>query len=130
MAYALLSGELQWQLERIAPSSDGVCEYRPCRVWLASGEARDFVYVVDAASYIRAWGIWPEDDDAKEAVPVEDVVAVEESPHRLPASLANGVATSDTLDVLREGREEFKDRGPRPDEGTAPFAWCLYRSLE
>lgn len=168
MEYASLSSELREQLERVKPSSDGVAAYRPCRVRLASGELRDFVYVGDADAYIRAWGVWPEDDDAKSAVALDNVVAVEESPHRLPVDLANklyewgesgmgytlftvvlrdgrrlprvtgnavdfpalpdGVTTHDIVDVLREGREVFRDRAPRPDEGTAPYAWCLYRS--
>jgi hypothetical protein len=136
-------------------------------VRLASGEVRDFVYMVDADAYIRAWGVWPEEDDAKRAVSVDDLVAVEESSHQLPVDLANklhewgesgmgytlftvvlrdgrrlprvtgnavdfhalpdGVTTGD-VDVLREGRDVFKDRAPRPEEGAAPYAWCLYRS--
>lgn len=168
MEYPSLSPELRQQLERVKPSSDGVAAYHPCRVRLASGELRDFVYVVDADVYIRAWGLWPEDDDAKTAVALADVVAVEESLHRLPVDLANklyewgesgmgytlftvvlrdgrrlprvtgnavdfpalpeGVTTHDIIDVLREGREVFTDRAPQPDEGTAPYAWCLYRS--
>lgn len=168
--YAIPGPRLREQLQRVEPSSDGVVAYRPCRVRLASGELRDFVYVVDADAYIRAWGIWPEDDDAKTAVALEDVVAVEESPHRLPVDLANklyewgesgmgytlftvvlrdgrrlprvtgnavdfpalpeGVTTHDIVDVLREGRDVFQHRGPGPDEGTAPYAWCLYRSTE
>lgn len=166
--HARLRSELREQLERIEPSSDGVCAYRPCRVQLVSGETRDFVYVVDADEYIRVWGVWPEDDTGKRALAVEDVVAVEESPYRLPAELANklyawgesgmgytlftvvlrdgrrlprvtggavdfpvlpdGLTTRDIVDVLREGREVFKDRAPRADEGTAEYAWSLYRS--
>jgi hypothetical protein len=164
--YAPISGELRAELERIAPSWDGMCEYRPCRVRLTSGEMRDFVYLIDADAYIRRWGPWP--PEAKNVVSVQDVVAVEESPHRLPAALANrlyergesgmgytiftvvlrdgrrlprvtgnavdfpalpdGVTTGDIVDVLHEGREAFTDRRPSADEGTASYAWCLYRS--
>jgi hypothetical protein len=166
--YAPLTDELRAQLERVTPSVDGGFEYRPCRVRLASGEVRDFVYVVEADSYIRAWGVWPGEDDAKDEVSMADVAAVEESPHRLPADLANklyewgesgmgytvftvvlrdgrrlprvtgnavdfpalpdGVTTSDIADVLREGRDAFRHRAPGADEGTAPYAWCLYRT--
>ncbi len=169
MEYPTIGAELWRQLERIPASSDGVCQYRPCRVQLASGEVRDFVYVVDAARYIRVWGVWPEDDTAKASVTVADVVEVEESPHRLPVELADklyeagesgmgytaftvvlrdgrrlpyvtgnavdfpwlpaGVTSEDIVDVLpHEGRDAFKDRPIRPEDGTAPYAWCLYRS--
>jgi hypothetical protein len=47
------------------------------------------VYLVDAERYIRAWGVWPEDDEAKQSVAMEEVIALEESRYRLPAELAN-----------------------------------------
>jgi hypothetical protein len=110
--YAPISEDLREELERVAPSSDVDCEYRPCRVRLLNGEVRDFVYVIDANAYIRAWGVWPKDDEAKDEVSIEDVVAIEESPHRLPASLANklyewgesGMGYTLFTVVLRDGR--------------------------
>jgi hypothetical protein len=87
--YSAISTELRQQLERVPASSDGACEYRPCRVRLASGEERDFVYVLDAESYIRTWGVWPEDDAGKDSVAIGDVVAIAESPYRLPVELAD-----------------------------------------
>lgn len=89
--YPPLSDEQRAQLERVPASFDGVCEYRPCRVTLTSGETRDYVYVVDAERYIRIWGVWPSDDDAKESVSMADVVGIEDSPRRLPAVLANKI---------------------------------------
>jgi hypothetical protein len=136
-------------------------------VQLRSGAWRDYVYVLDADAYHRVWGVWPREDRAKRSVAVEDVVAIEESPHRLPAALATaqyaggesgmgytiltvvlrdgrrlprvlggaidfpvlpvGITTDDVVDVVREGREVFRHRSPRPDEGPAPYAWCLHR---
>src|SRR5215218_6564247 len=78
----------------------------------STGAVRDFVYVVDAERYIPAWGIWPEDDPAKDSVPVSDVQGIEESPYRLPAELANklydagesGMGYAAFTLVLRDGR--------------------------
>jgi hypothetical protein len=162
-----LTPELRAQLERVAPSHDGDLAYRPCRVRLRSGTWRDHVYVLDADAYLRVWGVWPRDDPAKRAIAIEDVAAIEESPHRLPAELASaqytggesgmghtiltvvlrdgrrlprvmgnaidfptlpeGVTTADVALVVRGAGDEFRHRGPRPDEGAAPYAWCLYR---
>lgn len=167
MEFGPLPPELREQLERVAPSHDGALAYRPCRVRLRSGAWHDRVYVVEADAYRRVWGAWPEDDGARRAIAIEDVVEIEGSPHRLPAALATaqyaggesgmgyviltvvlrdgrrlprvlgnaldfpalpvGVTTEEIVDVVREGRDVFRDRSPRPDEGTAPYAWCLYR---
>jgi hypothetical protein len=112
MEYPVVSHEVRRQLERITPSFDGVCEYRPCRVRLGSGRMRDFVYVVEAEPYMRAWGVWPEDDEAKVSIAMGDVVEVQESPNRLPVELANKLydagesAMGSTVftAVLRDGR--------------------------
>ncbi|WP_022928309.1 hypothetical protein [Patulibacter americanus] len=168
MDFGTLSPELRAQLERVPPSDDRGVAYRPCRVRLRSGAWRDYVYVLDADEYHRAWGVWPADDRAKREILVDDVVEIEESPHRLPAALASriyaggesgmgytmftvvlrdgrrlprvvgnavdfpvlpvGVTTDDVADVVREGREVFRHRSPRPDEGAAHYAWCLYRA--
>jgi hypothetical protein len=56
VTYAAISRDLREQLQRIKPSSDGMCEYRPCRVRLASGDVHDFVCVAEADEYIRVWG--------------------------------------------------------------------------
>jgi len=83
-----LSPAVAEQLARVEASTDGVCEYRPCRVTLRGGETLDRVYVVEREGYLRAWGVLPEDDPGKEAVSPSDVVAVEPSEVRLPAPLA------------------------------------------
>jgi hypothetical protein len=90
-AYAVLGDDLREQLVRVEPSTDGHCSYRPCRVTLRTGEIRDLVYVVEAESYFAMWGVWPEADSAKRSLPIEEVSAIDESPLRLPAALANKV---------------------------------------
>jgi hypothetical protein len=87
--YSRLSRRLAAQLERVVPSRDGEIEYYPCRVALKDGSVQDRVYIVDADSYIRTWGVWPEDDPAKRSIPLDDVGEIEASPFRLPAALAN-----------------------------------------
>jgi hypothetical protein len=47
------------------------------------------VYVAECESYIRSWGVWPNEDEAKKYVLIEDVASIENSPVRLPAHLAN-----------------------------------------
>jgi hypothetical protein len=87
--YAKLTPGLTAQLRRVPPSRDGRLEYHPCRVTLDDGRIVDCVYIVEAGAYLVKWGVWPEDDPGKRSVPIERVVTIEESPHRLPASLAN-----------------------------------------
>ena len=83
-----LSPALAEQLARVEASTDGICEYRPCRVTLRGGATHDRVYVVERESYLRAWGVLPESDCGKESVSPADVVAIESSHARLPAQLA------------------------------------------
>jgi hypothetical protein len=87
--YAALPPEFAAQLERVPASRDRDLEYRPCRVVLTDGRQIDCVYIVDAEAYIRAWGVWPEDDAGKRSVRIEDVREIRDSPFRLPAGLAN-----------------------------------------
>jgi hypothetical protein len=79
---------LQAQLHVIEPTHDGIIEYFPCMVQLANGEQHDCVYVVDANSYIRIWGVWPDEDRGKQALAVQDVVQIHPSPTRLPVQFA------------------------------------------
>jgi hypothetical protein len=44
---------------------------------------------MDAQAYIQTWGVWPEDDAAKQHIRIEDVAAIAESPFRLPVRFAN-----------------------------------------
>ena len=66
-----------------------MCEYRPCRVTLRSGEIQDRVYIVEADGYLRACGVDPSADAAKRSIAVDQVVTIADSPYRLPAPLAN-----------------------------------------
>ncbi len=79
--YPKLSPKLATQLESI-PLTDNL--YRPCMVSLADGSKVDRVYVCQASKWIESWGVWPEDDDAKWSLDVEQVVCVEPSPSALP----------------------------------------------
>ena len=47
------------------------------------------VYVVSEQSYIRSWGVWPEDDSGKALIAIEEVQDLRESHSRLPAEFAN-----------------------------------------
>ena len=57
-------------------------------VLLANGEQHDCVYIAEANSYIRFWGVWPDDDPGKRAVRIEDVAQIQPTPSRLPFKFA------------------------------------------
>src|SRR5262245_3155554 len=84
-----ISPKLLEQLNKVTPSIEGAMRYHPCRVTLVDGRSVDRVYVVEAESYIRDWGVWPKEDSAKRFILIEDVASIEDSPTRLPAHLAN-----------------------------------------
>lgn len=86
--YPTVPPKLVPQLEAIAPSEDNGMTYRPCRVVLDDGTAVDCAFLVDAQQYIRAWGVWPDQDEGKREVSISDVTQIESSPFRLPAELA------------------------------------------
>ncbi len=86
--YRSLSSDLLAQRERISPTTDGIVKYYPCKVTLADGREQDFVYVVDADDYIRAWGVWPDQDQGKREISLGDIRAIEVSPSRIPQRLA------------------------------------------
>ena len=44
--------------------------------------------MVEAKSYIRIWGVWPDDDHGKKSIRIEDVAQIQPSPSRLPARFA------------------------------------------
>jgi len=72
---------------RIEPSIDGHFEYRPCKVESITGEMVDRVYVVEAISYMLHWGF----DPGRRQLSILSVAHVQESPSRLPATLANSI---------------------------------------
>lgn len=86
--YPLLRAELREQLQKIEPSNDGMMSYFPCMVALSTGEQIDCVYFAEADSYIKVWGIWPDDDKGKQFIKIENVASVHSSPSRLPVHLA------------------------------------------
>lgn len=80
-----LPPHLEADLSRVPKSSDGYCEYAPCRVTLKSGEVLDRVYLVQRAAFRRMWG------ETKATVNVGDIERLEDSPVRLPAQWANAL---------------------------------------
>lgn len=86
--FPVIGPRLLTQLRDVLPSIDGEVEYRPCRVQLAeSGEWRDRVYLVEAHSYVRLWGL--DHGGGREYVPIRSVLRIENSPTRLSPALAN-----------------------------------------
>ena len=86
--YSRLPAILEAQLHAIDPTHDGMMEYFPCRVLLANGEQHDCVYIAESNSYIRFWGVWPDEDPGKRAIRIEDVAQIQPSPFRLPFKFA------------------------------------------
>jgi hypothetical protein len=86
--YPQLSASLKAQLQAIEPTHDRIMEYFPCAVLLAGGEQHDCVYLAEARSYIRVWGVWPDDDPGKRAIRIEDVAQIQPSPSRLAPRFA------------------------------------------
>jgi hypothetical protein len=78
-----LPSHLADQLSRVPKSSDGYCEYAPCRVTLRSGDVLDRVYIVERAAFRRMWR------ETEATVLVDDIDRIEDSPVRLPVRWAN-----------------------------------------
>ena len=89
--YAQLPDHIRDALQRIPSTDGGYIVYYPCRVTLRSGPVLDTVYIEPEKPYLRAWGVYPEDDKAKRWVRIEDILTVEDSPTRLPARFANEI---------------------------------------
>jgi hypothetical protein len=87
--YSFLPDVLRETLARIEPSKHGELLYFPCKALLKNGQVLAAVYVMPENPYLKAWGIYPEDDPAKSWIRIEDVVGLDESPNRLPARFAN-----------------------------------------
>lgn len=81
-------------LDLVAPSGPDDILYRPCLVTLKDGRVFDRVYVQEAQTYIRTWGVWPEEDPGKWFLPIEDVQMIESGPTRLPARFASEIYDS------------------------------------
>lgn len=87
--FPILTDAQKLQLFGVQPSISQGLEQRPCRVTLNDGEIFNNVYIAEANSYIKYWGVWPEDDPGKKALDISKVVDIAPSPNRLPAFLAN-----------------------------------------
>jgi hypothetical protein len=83
--YPRLSPALAAQLGAIEPAYGGMRDYVPCMALLTNGERLDCIYMAESKSYIRSWGIWPDDDPGKRSIRLEDVAEIQPSPSRLPA---------------------------------------------
>lgn len=91
VVFPKLTVEQEQQLAKITPSQDSNISYYPCQVQLKDGSMLSNVYLVEATSYLQTWGVIPDADKGKQSVRIEDVVAIYESPNRLPAHLANKI---------------------------------------
>jgi hypothetical protein len=89
--YYPLPDHVREALRNIHSSTDGLMAYYPCRVTLKDGTVLDNVYIEPEQPYLRAWGVYPEDDKAKQFIHVQDIQRVEDSPMRLPARFANEI---------------------------------------
>jgi len=89
--YASLPEHLKTQLLTVEPSEEPYFQvkYYPCIVTLSDGRTLDFVYVVEAESWHRLWGVWPDEDRGKREIKIQDIVRIAESPSRLPRACAN-----------------------------------------
>jgi hypothetical protein len=87
--YPKLTEEQKLKLFNLQPSQSGELQLWPCRVVLKNGEVFDNVYITEAKTYFKQWGVWPEDDPGKKSIDISSVVNIEPSPNRLPAYLAN-----------------------------------------
>jgi hypothetical protein len=74
--YPPLPVEIQKQLKMVELTHDGMMEYFPCAVTLGTGEICECVYFANAESYIKVWGVWPEDDPEKRTLRLEDVTLI------------------------------------------------------
>ena len=79
-----LPGHLRDRLAAIPATPNGY----PCLATLTDGSERDWVYVAEAFPWFESWGVWPEDDDAKHALSLDDVADLRESPSRLPPHIS------------------------------------------
>ena len=63
--------------------------YYPCSVTLDDRRVLERVYVMEYETYIKVWGVDPEDDRGKESVAIAQIIEIRENPWRLPIALAN-----------------------------------------
>ena len=85
-----LTPYLETALRAVEPSG-GRCEpvYHPCAAILKDGSRIECLYICEAQSWFRYWGVWPDEDRAKKDLNLLDISSIEESRFRLPARFAN-----------------------------------------
>ena len=71
-------------IQTMRPSRDGAIAYYPCQVTLKDGSYHPRVYLVDGKQFDRTWGVI-----SRPTLPARDIVAVAESPERLPVEIAD-----------------------------------------
>ena len=78
-------------LDLVAPSgSPEDILYHPCLVTLKDGRVIDRVYVQEAQTYIRSWGVWPEQGPGKWSLPIEAVAMIRKQSDPTSCSHRNG----------------------------------------
>jgi hypothetical protein len=88
-SYSELPSHAKEQLQEIEPVQIESRKHYPCRVVLRNSDVIDNVYVVEASDYLYCWSVWPEDDPSKLHIDVSEISSIEESPNRIPNSLAS-----------------------------------------
>jgi len=74
--YSALPKHIRAGLDGIEPSRGGELVYHPIHAVLKSGGFLDTGYSVPGKSYLKYWGVYPEDDRAKRWTHIDDVAAV------------------------------------------------------
>lgn len=91
LRYPKIKDNIYTQLIAIKPSTDGKLDYYPCRVVLLDGRTIERVYVEEECPYIDIWGVYPEEDEQKNYISIDQIKSIEESPYRLPVRIANKI---------------------------------------
>jgi hypothetical protein len=88
-ASSSLPDRLRACLADITPSHEGDLTYWPCAARLKDGSVLSCVYMVAEKSYLKRWGVYPEQDRGKGYIYINNIDALADSPNRLPATFAN-----------------------------------------
>lgn len=86
-----LTEAIRGQLAHIEPIVISGVKYFPCSAYTFSGQLMNCVYIVEADGYHRHWGVWPEDDKAKQSLSITELSSIAESAYRLPAQYAKKI---------------------------------------
>ncbi|MGF7081188.1 hypothetical protein [Mucilaginibacter sp. UYCu711] len=84
-----ISDNQKQQLINIIPSDGDGMYYYPCQIKLKSRLIIDNVYLAELGSYLRTWGVMPDQDAGKQYILIENVDVIKDSPNRLPPNFAN-----------------------------------------